>query len=307
MTMDTGHKLGLMLLYGGLVGYAALLLRILVQVLFREAIERRRRLHWAESNPETASGFAALTGKKRGWANTWLPKHADSNGPALNVNPSGKIGVALPVVKHVIALVLITAAFGWAGIVRAQQSAARTVSTLILKQQLLDIEFKETQLRMRLEELDGLLKPEAIERALAGVGSTRPEELREHRHKLLTIERTGLQEQLDLLEGERGQVEEAIAAKENEVYLKYAPASAAPPSPQPQMQMAIPHLRIASLPLKQLFARFAILIPLAGGPILFLIVARQKYAESRRYSAVKRSRPLTDRWPRASEWPPSNC
>jgi len=44
------------------------------------------------------------------------------------------------------------------------------------------------------------VKPESIERDLAGIGSVHPEELREHRRKLLTIERNGLQTQLDLLE-----------------------------------------------------------------------------------------------------------
>ena len=46
-----------------------------------------------------------------------------------------------------------------------------------LKQQLSDIEDKQSQLRMRLTELEEDLKPENIEHDLAGVGSTKPEAL----------------------------------------------------------------------------------------------------------------------------------
>ena len=50
--MDTGHKLGLMLLYCVMAGYAALLLRMFVQILFRAAIEKRRRRKWIEQNAQ---------------------------------------------------------------------------------------------------------------------------------------------------------------------------------------------------------------------------------------------------------------
>jgi hypothetical protein len=72
---------------------------------------------------------------------------------------------------------------------------------------------------MRLEELDAALKSGNIERALVGIGSTRPEELRERRRKLLTIEWNGLQEQLNLLEEGRPGIESAIAAAERAAYL----------------------------------------------------------------------------------------
>jgi hypothetical protein len=94
----------------------------------------------------------------------------------------------------------------------AQQSTGRKVSISTLKQQLLDLEMKETLIRVRIEELDEQLKPESIERELAGIGSVHPEELREHRRKVLTIERNGLQTQLDLLEEDRAGIEAAIAA-----------------------------------------------------------------------------------------------
>jgi hypothetical protein len=120
---------------------------------------------------------------------------------------------ASPIAKQAIALVSILIAFATAGTVAAQQRTGREVSASALKQQLLEIESKETRIRMRLEELDEQLKPEWIERELAGIGSVHPEELRAHRRRLLTIERNGLQTQLDLLEEDRARIEAAIGHK----------------------------------------------------------------------------------------------
>jgi len=57
---------------------------------------------------------------------------------------------------------------------RAQEkpSAAETVEDL--KLQLIDVKATEDDLKLRVQQLDENLKPENIERALAGVGSTRP-------------------------------------------------------------------------------------------------------------------------------------
>ena len=73
----------------------------------------------------------------------------------------------------------------------------------MLKQQLLDLESKETRIRMRLEVLDEQVKPESIERDLAGIGSTHPEESREHRRKLLTIARSGADSQAQGIQPQR--------------------------------------------------------------------------------------------------------
>jgi hypothetical protein len=58
-----------------------------------------------------------------------------------------------------------------------------------LQLQLLEVEAKESELQDRARQLDVELKPENIERYFAGVGSTRPEELREMRRRQLNIER----------------------------------------------------------------------------------------------------------------------
>src|SRR5215212_3023689 len=78
------------------------------------------------------------------------------------------------------------------------ESAAESAEKL--KAHLLDVQGQEEGLRARLAELDESLKPENIERSLAGIGSTRPEELRESRRRQLTIDRDGVLAQLKTLE-----------------------------------------------------------------------------------------------------------
>jgi len=99
-------------------------------------------------------------------------------------------------------------------------SAAETAENL--KAHLLDLQGKEETLRARLAELDESIKPENIERSLAGVGSTRPEELRESRRRQLTIERNGVQAQLQTLETERQRLEAALANAETLAYQESA-------------------------------------------------------------------------------------
>lgn len=101
-------------------------------------------------------------------------------------------------------------------------SAAETVDNLRL--QLLDVQAKEEDLRAHAQQLDEALKPENIERSLAGVGSTRPEELREARRKQLQIERDGVQAQLNVLETTRTRLETAIRDAEVRAYHESAGA-----------------------------------------------------------------------------------
>ena len=95
-------------------------------------------------------------------------------------------------------------------------SAAETADHLRLE--LLDVQGKENDLRARADQLDEALKPENIERSLAGVGSTRPEELREARRKQLQIERDGVQAQLNTLETSRMRLEAALRDAEVRAY-----------------------------------------------------------------------------------------
>src|SRR5256885_6675753 len=83
-----------------------------------------------------------------------------------------------------ILLIAFVPAFAIGVAAQSASSAAQRVEEL--RAQLLDVQAKETELQARARQLDEDLKPENIERSLAGIGSTRPEELRESRRRQLT-------------------------------------------------------------------------------------------------------------------------
>lgn len=112
--------------------------------------------------------------------------------------------------------------------VYAQEAAERVEK---LRAQLLEVQTKENALRTRAEQLEESIKPENIERSLAGIGSTRPEELREARRRQLTIERDGVLAQLKTLETSRQRLESAIASAEALAYQQ----SARPPDTDQMM------------------------------------------------------------------------
>ncbi len=97
-----------------------------------------------------------------------------------------------------------------------------------LRLQLSEVETKQAELQTRREDLDEQLKPENIEKVLAGIGSTHPEDLREQRRRQLEIERNGVQKQLDLLATSHTRLEAALAQADGEAYRQSAaPASSA--------------------------------------------------------------------------------
>ena len=143
----------------------------------------------------------------------------------------------------------------------AAQDATKGDDIARLKQQLIELENKATQLRIRLEELDEALKPENIEFALAGIGSTRPEELREHRRRMLTVERNGVETQLKLNQESRIRTEAAIATAESSAYLKYLQ-----PAPTPSTQMVISsNAEVNRSVLRTIFLTFSALIFVLAG------------------------------------------
>ena len=144
-----------------------------------------------------------------------------------------------------VTIISIVLVFAFAFIVTAQETSSPDDTIANLKQQLADVEWIKTELRIRVEELDEELKPENVEKAVAGIGSTHPEELREHRRTLLTIERDGIQTQLDLLEEKRARINAAIAAAEFAAYLKYALPS---PTPSPATSPSKPMTQLMMLP-----------------------------------------------------------
>lgn len=104
------------------------------------------------------------------------------------------------------------------GVYAQEQTETAAESLEKLRAQLSEVQAKEEGFRARAQQLEESLKPENIERSLAGVGSTRPEELRESRRRQLTIERDGVLAQLRLLESSRLRLETAIANAEGRAY-----------------------------------------------------------------------------------------
>lgn len=115
--MNTGQRLGLVLLYVMLTGYAVLMVRIFVQMLFRRAIEKHRRRQFTEKNGAAYTTRAFFD--KRGWANTWMPRNPEVKQPAENDKSTRKFARAAPIVKQAFALVRIIFVFGLAWTVAA--------------------------------------------------------------------------------------------------------------------------------------------------------------------------------------------
>lgn len=96
---------------------------------------------------------------------------------------------------------------------RAEQRAEQ------LRSQLMDVQGKIADFEARLEQLEWALKPENIESATAGYGSTRPEAAREARKKQLESERARTAAQLRLAETSKNRLETACANADSEVDL----------------------------------------------------------------------------------------
>ena len=94
---------------------------------------------------------------------------------------------------------------------RAEQRSAQ------LRAELSGTQAKKAELAAHLEDVEFALKPENIERATAGYGTTRPEEMREQRRRQLESERTRTQQQLDQLNASESRLQQAIATSDAEV------------------------------------------------------------------------------------------
>ena len=124
--------------------------------------------------------------------------------------------------KHKAGLILFLLLLTFSGAVQAQQAPSAAENAERLRAQLLEIQTKEAALQERAEYLDEALKSENIERSLAGIGSTRPEELRETRRKNLQIQRDGVTAQLRVLETSRLRLEAAILDADARAYQQSA-------------------------------------------------------------------------------------
>jgi len=94
---------------------------------------------------------------------------------------------------------------------RAEQRSAQ------LRTELRDVQAKQAELEARAEDIEYALKPENIERSVAGYGTTRPEELREQRRRQLESEKERVRKQLTQLSESSQRLEQAIATTDAEI------------------------------------------------------------------------------------------
>jgi len=117
-------------------------------------------------------------------------------------------------------MILATSCFSSTAYSQTKQSAVETVQDL--KLQLIELDARQETAKLQGQQLEEALKPENIERSLAGVGSTKPEELREQRRRQLLIEKKAADAQLEQLTLKRTQLETALSAAEVQAYQQSA-------------------------------------------------------------------------------------
>lgn len=126
----------------------------------------------------------------------------------------------------ILLLMLLVPAYAFAG--NGDDPSATKPSLDSLRLQLIEVQARETELQIRAQQLDEEMKPENIEHSLAGIGSTKPEELREARRRQLSIEREGVQTQLKLLGVSRERLESSIRIAETKAYQQSAAGPSTP-------------------------------------------------------------------------------
>jgi len=80
----------------------------------------------------------------------------------------------------------------------------------VLRKQLIELIEKETAYRTRLTQMDEDLRPESIERSMAGIGGTRTVEMRDTRRRSLDSERKGVESLLAITSQSRLRLEEDV-------------------------------------------------------------------------------------------------
>jgi phage shock protein A len=94
---------------------------------------------------------------------------------------------------------------------RAEQRAEQ------VRSQLIDTQSKLADLEARLDQVNYNLKPENIERAVAGMGTLHPEDARESRKKQLENERSRIEAQIKILDNAKNRYETSLATADSEV------------------------------------------------------------------------------------------
>lgn len=102
-----------------------------------------------------------------------------------------------------------------------------------LRAQQLETETKLADFNAQLDQIEYAVKPENIERSMAGYGTTRPEEAREARRRQLESEKARLQVQIRILETSRARLETAVANADAEVDMLRRRLQQNDPTPPP--------------------------------------------------------------------------
>jgi hypothetical protein len=121
-------------------------------------------------------------------------------------------------VDRIPATLLLIGLFATSGL--AQTSAQEIAANF--RVQLSEVQIRQAEMQARDEQLEENLKPENIERSLAGVGSTRPEVLRERLRRQLELARARVRVELDELDRTRTRLETAIAEADAVAYWESA-------------------------------------------------------------------------------------
>jgi len=121
-----------------------------------------------------------------------------------------------PNLRLLASIIVVLSTLSVSSLVHAQTSAKERTDALRL--QLEELKTKQLDLEARLQILEEQSQPENIEKSLAGVGSTHPEDLREFRRKQFDKEKQSLKQQLDLLNKSQTRLETAIAQADADAY-----------------------------------------------------------------------------------------
>jgi chromosome segregation ATPase len=114
---------------------------------------------------------------------------------------------------------------------RAQDAATAEQRVEEMRQQLRDVTDKQAQLQAREQQLDEALRPENVERSVAGIGTTDATALRDRRREQLEREKAVVDEQLRSLSESRARLEASITSAEAEAVRLRASALGANNSP----------------------------------------------------------------------------
>lgn len=125
--------------------------------------------------------------------------------------------------RSAVLVLLLVLLSGLTALAQTKKTGLEAVEDIQL--QLIELGAKEEMAKLQVQQLDEMLKPENIEHSLAGIGSTKPEELREQRKRQLTIEKTGVVAQLEQMSAKRTRLEAALAAAQVEQYQQSAKGS----------------------------------------------------------------------------------